>query len=313
MHLHAPPKSPLICHLLAYRKTRLGEYFLFFELFSCNLGMCIQRSSDRGDVIDVRQAIRWTRNLAAAVAFLHSRRVSHRDLKPVNILLRKMDDGRLPAATAEQSQPLATSDQCQPAATEKWEAAIADFGNSAIVQSNRRASHWGGACTLETWAATGRALSRKVCTLWYAAPEMIVPDAPYGYPADIWSLGLVLLEIEAREVACPTRPRAPDLEQLQAFWHLCQPSSAGIPSSSLANRVRKMLARNNVYPWLGTYGLIMASGRVRRRSDVGELYGPQFRTLAFRLLNFEPQLRISARHLSEWRDLSFQRYANDRW
>ena len=267
--------------------------------------MCIQRGrADCGDVIDVRQAIRWTRNLSAAVAFLHSRCVIHRDLKPANILLRKLGDTPLYA------------DQCrQPAAmTEQWQAVIADFGSSAIVQSNhRRASHWGGVCTLETWAATGRALTRKVCTLWYAAPEMLVPDEPYGYPVDIWSLGLVLLEVEAREAACPTRPRAPDWEQLQAFWHLCQPAAAGMPSSLLlVNRVRQMLARRNVFPWLGTYGLIMANGRVRRRSDVGEWYGPQFRAFVFRLLHFEPHMRVSARQLSVRCDSSFQRYANTR-
>ena len=313
MHLHATPKSPLICHLLAYRKTRLGKYFLFFELMRCDLRMCIQRSSDRGVVIDVHQAILWTQNLSAAVAFLHSRRIIHRDLKPANILLRKMDDGRLPAAMAEQCQPLPTPDQCrQPAATtEQWQAAIADFGNSAIVQSNRRASHGGGACALETWAVTGRSLSRKVCTLWYAAPEMLVSDAPYGYPVDIWSLGLVLFEIEAREAACPTRARAPDWEQLQAFWHLCQPAAAQGSSFGLVGRVRQVLARNNVFPWLGTHGLIMANGRVKRRSDVGELYGPRFRTFAFRLLHFEPQWRVSARELSASCDLAFQRHAID--
>ena len=117
---------------------------------------------------------------------------------------------------------------------------------------------------------------------------------------------LFLLEIEAREAACPTRARARDWEQLQAYWHLCQPAAA--PGFGLLRRVRHVLARNNVFPLLGTHGLIMANGRVKRRSDVGALCGPRFRTFAFRLLHFEPQWRVSARELSASCDLAFQRY-----
>ena len=311
LHHASPAKCPSICHLFAYRKTRLNKYFLFFELFSCDLSTYIIDVKKRGDVIDARQAISWTRNLSGGVAFLHSHCIIHRDLKPANILLRDLGDAPLAAATAEQSQQLAAPDQCQPAATsEQWQAVIADFGNSAIVQRSIR--H----CTLDaSWDSSGRALSRDVCTLCYAAPEMLVPGATYGHPVDIWSLGLVLLEVEAREVACPARPRAPDWEQLQAYWHLCQPAAAWMPSSSLVNSVRKMLERRNGFPRrvIGTFGLRMATGRrVRRRSEVGEVYGPQFRAFAFRLLHFEPIMREPSSVLSARCEQSFQRYANTR-
>ena len=207
---------------------------MFFEHFRCDLRTLLKCSRDRDALVDARQAMRFTLNLLAAVAFLHSRRVIHRDLKPANILLRKMNgispkNGSQPAATAEQ-----------------WQAVIADFGNSAIVQHDRALQDL--ACSVARWADTGRELSRRVCTLWYAAPEMLVHGERYGYPADIWSLGVVLLEIEARQAACPTRPGAADWEQLRAFWWLCQPALAR-SHSGFVLRVRHWLARNKVLPW----------------------------------------------------------------
>ena len=115
--------------------------------------------------------------------------VIHRDLKPDNILLGKTD--------------------------KFWNAVIADFGNSAIVQQTQAA---GGACavarqpvalalqpSVARWTGSGRALSRNVCTLWYAAPEMLVPGKGYSYPVDVWSKGLVLVEVEWGDVVFPTK------------------------------------------------------------------------------------------------------------
>ena len=135
---------------------------------------------------------------------MHSRKVIHRDLKPDNILLGKTDSF--------------------------WKAVIADFGNSATVQQTQAAS---GACaaasganSVARWTGSGRALSRNVCTLWYAAPEMLVPGESYGYPVDVWSLGFVLVEVEWGHAVCPTKGDScnTNAEQLQAFWDFCLPS-----------------------------------------------------------------------------------------
>ena len=290
--LSTQPQSSFICHLQAWRNLGSGRYLFFFEPFPCDLRMLLQRRKNLDAPIGVRQAMRFALNLSAALAFAHSRRVIHRDLKPANILLRRMNsfsskNSRQPAATAE-----------------PWHAVVADFGNSAIVQRDRALQN--GACSAPKWAVTGRALSRRVCTLWYAAPEMLVLGEGYGYPADIWSLGLVLLEIEAKEAACPTRPGAADWEQLRAFWRLCQPAAA---TCGFLLRARQELARNNVVPRLASSSSPVANCGVGLRSSVGQLYGSRFRAFANRLLNFDPQRRVAAQTLSSSCQQAFQNYA----
>ena len=190
-HLGRRPPCALVSHLQAWRKTT-RTYFLFFECFPCDLGKLLMGSQRRHTHIDVRQAMRFAFNLSASLAYLHSSNVIHRDVKPANILLR---------ACSRQADP--------------WEAVVADFGNSAILHRYEVAE--GGGCSVARWAVTGQALTRRVCTLWYAAPEMLLPRGSYGFPADIWSLGLVLFKIEAQRAACPTRPAASDWEQFRAF------------------------------------------------------------------------------------------------
>ena len=153
-----------------------------------------------------------TYSLCAGMAFVHSRRVIHRDLKPANILLAKKKSDEL------------------------WCAAIADFGNSAIVQqiqaSDAAACAAARICRLQParakWAG-GSALTRNVCTLRYAAPEMLVPGEGYSDPVDVWSLGLVLIEVEWGHVVCLTKGNScnPYSEQLQTLWCFCSPAPIG--------------------------------------------------------------------------------------
>ena len=202
----------------------------------------------------------------------------------------------------------------QPAAVvDQWQAVLADFGNSAILQHKRAAE--GNVSSVATWAETGRPLSRRVCTLWYAAPEMLMPRETYDYSADIWSLGLVLLEIEALEAACPTRPDAPDWEQLEACWRLCQPAAAprlrqpaAAPRGFIA-RAQRVFARRRGSGWLNR-GLLSPS---HARGRVGARYGLRFRAFAFRLVEFVPQRRVHALPLSRSCQETVAYWLHDSW
>ena len=210
-----------------------------------------------------------TYNLCAGIAFVHSRMVIHRDLKPANILLGKRD--------------------------EFWYAVIADFGNSAIVQqihaaSGACAAAGGGANSVARWAGCGSALSRNVCTLWYAAPEMLVPGEGYGYPVDVWSLGLVLIEVEWGDVVCPTKGDScnPNAEQLQILWCFCLPSPM---ASGFVRRAQKELFATQP----AARSRCAASGDAFE--GVGKVYGWRFREFALRLVQFDPQVRVCANSL----------------
>jgi len=52
------------------------------------------------------------------------------------------------------------------------------------------------------WTA-GRAYTLLVCTLWYRAPELLLGDEKYTPAVDMWSFGLILLELTASRACLP--------------------------------------------------------------------------------------------------------------
>ena len=92
----------------------------------------------------------------------------------------------------------------------------------------RAALTWQAAAT-RALAASGARLTRGVTTLCYAAPEMLVLRETYGYPADIWSLGIVMLEIEATMPVLLKNGRTTNLEQLLEIVSFLPPTCLGIP------------------------------------------------------------------------------------
>ena len=102
--------------------------------------------------------------LASAIHAIHMRLIKHMDIKPQNILVRKQMD---------QSSPT-------PAENFTYHIYVTDFGISRSYERLEDANTDGPT-----------SYTRK-----YAAPEVIQEDTR-GFPADIFSLGCVLLEIAA--------------------------------------------------------------------------------------------------------------------
>jgi serine/threonine protein kinase len=103
-------------------------------------------------------------DLAAALDYVHSRGVIHRDLKPGNVLLYNPQSG-------------------QPGT--HWRAKLADFGIARMMEED----HLTG---------TGR----MVGTAAYLSPEQALGE-PLNGASDVYSLGLVLLECFTRQVEFP--------------------------------------------------------------------------------------------------------------
>jgi serine/threonine protein kinase len=105
----------------------------------------------------------YVRQILEGLAYLHGQRVMHRDIKADNVLL---------SATGE----------CK----------LADFGCSKRIGTASLAAASGG-------AGAGHMLSTLVGTPLFMAPEVLLETGPsYSYPADIWSVGCLLIELLGR-------------------------------------------------------------------------------------------------------------------
>ena len=98
-----------------------------------------------------------------ALAYMHSAKLVHRDMKPANLLLNS---------------------ECL--------MKVADFGLARSVNSSTDGA------TSEPIEDT---MTDYVATRWYRAPEILVGSSKYGYRADVWSLGCIFAEmIDVRRV-----------------------------------------------------------------------------------------------------------------
>ncbi|CAN8253839.1 unnamed protein product [Cochlearia groenlandica] len=78
---------------------------------------------------------------------------------------------------------------------------IADFGLATIFDPNRK-----------------RAMTSRVVTLWYRAPELLLGATDYGVGIDLWSAGCILAELLAGR---PIMPGRTEVEQLHKIYKLC--------------------------------------------------------------------------------------------
>ena len=210
---------------------------------------------------------------------MHARSVLHRDLKPANILLRRP---RAPSAT-----------NC----LEYWQPVICDFGNAKTLHGatpREHASQWrrrgGFASTASAGGQQASAMTRNVTTLWYAAPEMLVPTIPYSYPIDVWALGLILAEMENRSPVCSLPLSAAPWEQLLQYCFFYK-SASHRRDYPFAVKAKSMLLR-----W--TSADVLDKSAPPRRT--GRVHGARFAAFVSRCLSFDPADRASAPLLHEF-------------
>ncbi|EOY16810.1 Serine/threonine-protein kinase [Theobroma cacao] len=90
---------------------------------------------------------------------------------------------------------------------------IADFGLANYFSPNRN-----------------YALTSRVVTLWYRAPELLLGSTDYGVGIDLWSAGCLLAEMFAGR---PIMPGRTEVEQLHKIFKLC-----GTPSEEYWKKLR---------------------------------------------------------------------------
>ena len=136
--------------------------------------------------------------------------------------------------------------------------------------------------------------TRKYGTLQYCAPEVLIPFMKYTWPTDVWSVGLVLAEVEhLYPVAMSSPPAQSNIAQLLTVWKLCQPAAAQQPLGAFATRVKRELA-------LYHGGEISATmGNSLPHPTLGRVYGAGFAHLVGRFLRMGPAERSTVSDLCD--------------
>ena len=179
-HLQQAPLCAEIAHLKACRKMPSGEYRCCFEAFASDLQEYLCQKRAHAAPIAVQQAVRFALDLSSGLAHLHGTQVAHRDLKPGNVLLRSR--GPFHACQPGAAKTKVSAGHQQSDSSVLWQAVIRDFGNSAVLEHPLAMETRRG---LQATQLRGerQALTPRVATLWYAAPEMLVfACTPYPPP-----------------------------------------------------------------------------------------------------------------------------------
>lgn len=111
------------------------------------------------------------------LAFLHSKGVAHRDIKPDNILVDA--DGIL----NEQGEPTLK---------------ICDFGSAKQLENHNWAFNKSGNSDINFGESLPRGSVTYISTRYYRSPELLYGNAYYGIEIDLWAAGCVLAELFTR-------------------------------------------------------------------------------------------------------------------
>ena len=113
--------------------------------------------------LDVGDGVSIMKQICAGLGHVHEHKIVHRDLKPANILVKGMQG-------------------------HGYIIKIADFGCGRPLAASSE-------------SLDKPAMTKKVTTLWYRAPEVLLGTARYGLAIDIWSLGCVAVEVLTQNIA----------------------------------------------------------------------------------------------------------------
>ncbi|KRH91814.1 Cdc2-related protein kinase, partial [Pseudoloma neurophilia] len=84
-------------------------------------------------------------------------------------------------------------------------------------------------------------LSHGICTLWYRAPEILL-ERPYNYKIDIWSIGVILLEMICLENKLTGANESDQIDKINDLPNIIETVwQKGVNSNNLRELVEKCL------------------------------------------------------------------------
>jgi len=175
--------------------------------------------------------------IVKGIAFCHSHRILHRDLKPQNLLI------------------------------DKGVIKLADFGLARAFNT------------------PVRTLTHEVVTLWYRAPEILLGQAAYSTPIDVWSIGCIFAELVTGH---PLFPADSEIDQIYKIFQLL-----GTPNERNWAGVTKLPYYKSTFPnW--------SENKLTKVPGLNNLC-PDGYDLLCKMLTYEPGKRISAKAALEHR------------
>ncbi|RNF02220.1 putative protein kinase [Trypanosoma rangeli] len=187
------PHHHIVKFLGSYTTSKRVTFFAM-ELMDSDVGRELRAANTAFMNEDIARPL--LHSVVSAIAHLHKRGIAHRDVKPSNILLRRIDAAKLVASAAAQTTTSITTPRAESYKryterqsqnlclyeTEHVKAALGDFGAAHFMHEGSNV--WGGRGTL-----------------YYKSPEQLMGRAEDYFACDMWALGCTLFELSTGSVA----------------------------------------------------------------------------------------------------------------